>query len=74
LVNESLLLGNLNENIFGKYGLEAHRATPGPAGARGGGGGKREVIQHWLGNPTNVLSACVVVALVALVLVRRPRK
>lgn len=74
LVNETLLLGNLNENIFGKYGLEAHTTTPGPVGGRGGGGGKREVIQHWLGNPTNLLSACVVVALVALVLVRRPTK
>jgi|EP00624_Nannochloropsis_granulata_P007635 hypothetical protein len=74
LVNETLLLGNLNENIFGKYGLEAHTTMPGPVDGRGRGGGLREVIQHWLGNPTNILFASVVVALAAFAIVRRPRK
>lgn len=72
LVNETLLLANLNENVLHKYGLEATSVTPGAVGV-GMGGGKRQVIQHWLGNPTNLLAVSVVVALVALVLARSKR-
>jgi len=74
LVNETVLLGNLNDNIFGKYGLEAHTTMPRPMDARGRGGGKRKVIQHWLGNPTTILFASVVMIVAALAIVRRPRK
>ncbi len=65
LVNEALLLANLNENIYAKYGLVA--TTVGPTEGAGAYDSVVERMQDWLAEPMNVVALAAGVAVVGVV-------
>ncbi len=69
LVNESLLISNLNENVLARYGLKASRVHADAAAAEKGGFAKRHATTALV-----VLSAALVAAVAVVVAARARRK